>query len=116
MNTRESAILSRPHLAAPTGRTPRRRAALWSAILIFCTAAYFQPMGIGWNIASRFDLTLALAEHGTVRIDAYHDQGSLNTNDKAFFDGHFYSDKSLVTAAVAVPVVWATKFAQRMVG
>jgi len=83
------------------------RAALWSATLIFLTAGYFQHIHQGWNVASRFDLTLALAEHGTFRIDDYHDHGWTFTNDKAFFEGHFYSDKGAVTSLAAVPIVWA---------
>ena len=57
-------------------------------------------------MASRFDLTLALAEHGTFRIDDYQNKGWTFTNDKALFEGHFYSDKSAVTSLAAVPIVW----------
>lgn len=87
-------------------------AVLWAAGLIFITAGYFQNNRPGWNVNSQFDLALAIAERGTFAIDAYHDRTdqadkvSLETGDKAFFRGHYYSDKSPVTAFLGVPMVW----------
>jgi hypothetical protein len=52
-----------------------------------------------WNATSRFDLTYALAEEGTFRIDSYHG----NTGDKVHFGGHYYSDKAPGPALLAVP-------------
>jgi hypothetical protein len=42
-----------------------------------------------WNSASRLMLTYAMVDRGTVVIDGLEDQ----THDRAFFEGHFYSDK-----------------------
>jgi hypothetical protein len=83
-----------------------RRAAAWSATVVFVTAVYFQTTGPGWNIKSRFNLTLALAERGTFRIDEYQNTDWIATNDKAVVDGHFYSDKTPVTSFAGTPLVW----------
>jgi hypothetical protein len=49
--------------------------------------------------ASRLDLLHALVVQRTVSIDAYHQ----NTPDKAYYKGHFYSDKAPGTVALAFP-------------
>jgi hypothetical protein len=63
--------------------------------------AYFYQAG-GWNQNSRFDLTRALVERGTVRIDAYE----RNTGDESRRAGHMYSDKAPGVSLAAVPA-WA---------
>jgi hypothetical protein len=77
------------------------RVALFLAAVLLCSYAYFES-GEGWNQNSHFDLTRALVEQNTVKIDSY--QG--NTGDKAFFEGHFYCDKAPGLSLVAAPV-WA---------
>jgi hypothetical protein len=47
---------------------------------------------------SRLDLLHALFQHGTLRIDAYD-----NTPDKAFWQGHTYSDKAPGATVLALP-------------
>ncbi len=47
------------------------------------------------------DLVRAIVEQRTLSIDSYH----VNTGDKAFFNGHYYSDKAPGTAFLASPVV-----------
>ena len=47
------------------------------------------------------DLVRAIVEQRTLSIDRYH----ANTGDKAFFNGHYYSDKAPGTAFLASPVV-----------
>lgn len=76
-----------------------RRACLIAA-LVFVSCAYFYGGG-GWNQDSRFDLVRAIVEQRTLSIDRYH----VNTGDKAFFRGHYYSDKAPGTALLAVPFV-----------
>jgi hypothetical protein len=53
-----------------------------------------------WNEYSRYDLVRAVVDEGTVRIDSFHE----NTGDKAFKDGHYYSDKLPGTAILGIPV------------
>ena len=62
--------------------------------------AYFMPRWADWNIDSRLDLTHAMVDRHTLRIDAYHQ----NTWDKATFHGHFYSDKAPGTALLGAGV------------
>lgn len=82
---------------------PGSGAAFLVALLVFLSAGYIQNSRPGWNVNSQFALTCAIVEHGTFSIDAYHDHPQLETGDKAFFEGHFYSDKSPVTAFLGVP-------------
>jgi len=79
--------------------------------VIFFSFAYFYEGG-GWNQNSRFDLVRAIVEQGTLRIDGYHE----NTSDKAFANGHYYSDKAPGLALLAVPVAVATRPLLRGVG
>jgi len=73
------------------------------ALLVFLTCGYFQNTRPGWNVNSQFALTCAIVEHQTLSIDAYQKQPEFMTNDKAFFNGHFYTDKSPVTPFLGVP-------------
>lgn len=61
------------------------------------------------NINSRLALVRAVVDKGRFEIDSYHD-AELYTNDKAFFNGHYYSDKaigaSVLGAAVYYPLRW----------
>jgi hypothetical protein len=67
-------------------------------LLCFGTYAWFYQAG-GWNQNSRFDLTRAIVERGTVRIDAYE----RNTGDKSLRDGHYYCDKAPGVSWLGVP-------------
>ena len=73
--------------------------------LLLVIYAYTPPRWQDWNQNSRFDLTLALVEQGTTRIDAYAD----NTGDYATINGHVYSDKAPGLALAAVPVYATTR-------
>lgn len=81
-----------------------RERALLLGLLLFCSYAYFDQ-GHGWNQDSRFDLTRAIVERRALRIDAYH----ANTFDKAYFNGHYYSDKAPGISLLAVPI-WAADY------
>src|SRR5262245_62035968 len=67
-------------------------------VLVFGAYAYFYQGG-GWSTNSRFDLTRAIVERGTVAIDAFHE----NTGDKSERDGHYYCDKAPGLSWLAVP-------------
>jgi MFS family permease len=75
-----------------------RRVALF--VLLFASYAYFYQAG-GWNQNSRFDLVRAIINDHTLRIDPYVH----STGDKAYYDGHYYSDKAPGLALAAVPIV-----------
>ena len=75
----------------------RMRALLIFAVTFFSYAYFYE--GAGWNQNSRFDLVRAIVEQGTLRIDDFQ----RNTEDKAFANGHYYSDKAPGLALLAVP-------------
>jgi len=76
----------------------RLRALLLFSVIFFSSAYFYE--GAGWNQNSRLDMVRAIVEQGTLRIDAFHQ----NTEDKAFANGHYYSDKAPGLALLAVPV------------
>ena len=75
-----------------------------AAIIIFVTLvaayAFVFPRWLDWNQNSRFDLTAAIVEHGTLSIDEYVH----NTGDYAVFGEHAFSDKMPGLSFLAVPV------------
>jgi hypothetical protein len=81
------------HLDARAGRE-----IIVGLALLFCYGFFRQVPA--WNEYSRYDLVRALVEDGTTRIDRLEQ----NTGDKAFYDGHYYSDKTPGTAFLGVPV------------
>jgi tetratricopeptide (TPR) repeat protein len=83
----------------PTGKKLRLPFLLFLLVLLFYSY-FFQFIGReSWNVSSRLNLTYALAEYGTFRIDAYHQ----NTGDKVFYRGHYYTDKAPGISLLAVP-------------
>ena len=80
-------------------------------ITSFLSFLYFYEGG-GWNQNSRFDLVRAVIERHTLRIDAYHE----NTQDKAHFQGHYYSDKAPGVAFLAIPFAEAARWCMPRLG
>src|SRR3954470_15456395 len=87
------------------------KAASLLGAVIFISFIYFYEGG-GWNQNSRFDLLRAMVERHTLQIDAYHE----NTQDKAHFQGHYYSDKAPGLVLMALPAAWVMRPGLRMVG
>ena len=87
------------------------KAAVLLGVVVFFSFIYFYEGG-GWNQNSRFDLLRAIVERHTLQIDAYHE----NTQDKAHFQGHYYSDKAPGLVFPAVPFALMARPALRMVG
>jgi hypothetical protein len=84
--------------------SPSRRA-LWllGATVFLATCLVAQP-ATGWNVNSRLDLVFSVVDQGRVSIDSYHDRKPYATGDKAFYNGHYYSDKTFGVSVVAMPV------------
>lgn len=78
---------------------------------LFISYAYFYQAG-GWNQNSRFDLVRAITNEHTLNIDPF----KFSTGDKAFFEGHYYSDKAPGLALTAVPLVAAVRPVLRAFG
>lgn len=76
---------------------PWKAACLLGAVS-FLSFLYFYEGG-GWNQNSRFDLLRAIVERHTLQIDSYAE----NTQDKAHFRGHYYSDKAPGLVFLALP-------------
>lgn len=77
----------------------RRAAALVFLTLFLSYAWFFQ--GGGYNPNSRLALTRAIAERGTLAIDAYP-----HTGDWAEFEGHRYTNKAPAFSVLAAPIWW----------
>src|ERR1700722_7037817 len=97
--------------ALPQQSYSHRNTPLLLGFVIFFSSVYFYEGG-GWNQNSRFDLLRAIVERHTLQIDAYHE----NTQDKAHFQGHYYSDKAPGLVFLAVPFALAARPAMRSVG
>ncbi|MHA2620186.1 MAG: hypothetical protein V2G42_00415 [bacterium JZ-2024 1] len=78
---------------------------LWIFTIALVYFGMFLPRSVsfsggGWNEKSRLALTRAIVEQGTLKIDAFEH----STGDKAFYQGHYYSDKAPGLSFAAVPV------------
>jgi hypothetical protein len=67
-------------------------------------ASWYLDAGGNDNTMSRAATVAAITEHGTLRIDGYEQF----TGDKAFIDGHWYSDKAPLPALIVTPFWWCT--------
>ena len=70
--------------------------------MLFLASAYFYQ-DPEWNGNSRLDLTRALVEQGKFQIDDYVSLPGWATEDRALFDGHYYSDKAIGSSLLAAP-------------
>src|SRR6059058_1368256 len=96
---------------APNGSSSHWKTACFLGAVSFLSFLYFYEGG-GWNQNSRFDLLRAIVERHTLTIDAYHE----NTQDKANFRGHYYSDKAPGLVFAAVPLALATRSVMGIAG
>jgi hypothetical protein len=79
-------------------RADRRSFSIAYAAWLFGLFAYFIPPAT-WNPVSRFNLTRAVVEQGSLRVDSF----VTSTGDRAHVNGHWYSDKAPVPAVLAIP-------------
>jgi 4-amino-4-deoxy-L-arabinose transferase-like glycosyltransferase len=111
-------MVARGRRAAGTGRlsatppavtspscVPRRRHELLVLLLLLLCYGWFIPRAgrSDWNATARADLVFAVADHGVLRIDDYHQ----NTGDKAYFEGHYYAVGSIGPSLLALPAYLA---------
>ncbi len=90
--------------SAPSGCDGRypvtRMFQLWVFGFCFLSCIFFHQTGFdGPTPLSRLQLIMALFWEGRLEIDSFH----ARTPDKAFFRGHYYSDKAPGTVALAFP-------------
>jgi hypothetical protein len=77
-----------------------KRALLVFVLLAFMYGYYYQDPQANGN--SRLDLTFAIVQQGRLTIDSYYDTAGTNTIDRAFVNGHNYSDKAIGTSILGV--------------
>jgi hypothetical protein len=92
-------------------RADRRAFALAYGAWLFGIFAFFIPAAT-WNPVSRFNLTRAVVERGSLTVDPYW----TSTGDRARVGGHWYSDKPPVVAIAAVPAYAIVRTTQRLRG
>ena len=90
-------------------RTRAARPGAWVFGVLLASYAFFWHAR-DWNTASRLMLTYALVDRGTIRLDGLERQ----TNDRARFEGHSYTDKLPGYSLLAVPAYAAAKAALRL--
>lgn len=71
----------------------------WLFFVLWFTYLFFYQGGFD-NYNTRFNLSLSLAFRHSFQIDPYQD----NTIDKAFGNGHYYSEKAPLVSFLALPV------------
>jgi hypothetical protein len=81
--------------------------ACWVFLAIFLASLIPIHPNSGWNVNTRLALIFAVVHDGSLKIDPYHEM----TGDKAFFEGHFYSDKIFGASFLAAPFYAAANFA-----
>ena len=72
-------------------------------IIVLVSLVTINPQINGWNEASRMALTQSLVENHSFSIEK---STFIETGDKVFIDGHFYSDKPPLPAMLAAVVYW----------
>jgi len=70
-------------------------------MLFIAGAAFYHPVEYD-NTASRYALISAIIDHGTLNIDASHN----DTIDRAQWKGHYYSNKAPGASFLGMPVYW----------
>jgi hypothetical protein len=85
-------------------------------LAVFLALCLLSQPSTGWNVNSRFGLVFAVVDHHTLSIDAYHATPPFETGDKAFYNGHYYSDKTIGLALLGVPAYALVRAAGAVVG
>src|SRR5688572_9479440 len=80
------------------------REALLVFLIVLAAYGYFFTQHDA-NTNSRLALVRAIVEEKRFEIDSYHDS-ALDTIDKAYYNGHYYSDKAIGTSLIGVPVYY----------
>ena len=98
--------------ASPASRPARGRTAYALVFLaLFVPFSYFNHSD-GWNQGVRLAELHAIVLKHTIRIDAYHQL----TGDKAYIEGHYYSEKAPAMVLAALPAFATTVWIQQMLG
>lgn len=89
----------------------KRTRALYMGLFFLFMAVYGTfVIDVGPNQLSRLNLTLALVNEGRLQIDTY----TANSIDRAFYNGHYYSDKAPLISFLGYPVYRALRGLQHL--
>lgn len=69
-------------------------------LILSLTYAYFFQDAMA-NGNSRLGLTFAIVQEGRLAIDSFHDKVGTFTDEKALFQGHYYTDKAIGSSLIA---------------
>jgi len=78
---------------------------IWKIFLSFFVIYYYFSVWIGFNENSRFALVRSIVDDNKLEIDNYADE----TGDRAFFNNHFYTEKSPGGSLIAIPSYFTWK-------
>ena len=100
-------------MASPPASRPARGRVAYALVFLalFVPFSYFNHSD-GWNQGVRIAELHAIVLKHTMQIDAYHQL----TGDKAFIEGHYYSEKAPAMVVAALPAFAVTVWMQRMLG
>jgi hypothetical protein len=101
-----AAFAWREPMTSNQGMARKRRIGVLLGVMLFLGSAYFYQ-DPEWNGNSRLNLTRAIVEQASLSIDDFHDAPDWATGDKAYFQGHYYTDKAIGSSVMAVPVYFA---------
>jgi hypothetical protein len=89
----------------PMSPEGRRRVVIFLLFLFAYT--YFIHVGFSANPSSRYALIWSIVDDHVIYIDQYH----AITIDKAFYAGHYYSDKAVGASLLGMPGYLLAKYA-----
>src|SRR5262245_58050541 len=94
-----------------------RRGAAAIALAALILMGSVHSANTSWNVNARMATVFAIVERGTFAIDGYDgDNDALPTMDKAFFNGHHYSDKAIGVSLLGIPVYAAMQAVSALTG
>jgi hypothetical protein len=94
--------------------TGRWQLEIVAAMLVLAAIYFYQDPE--WNGNSRLDLTRAMVEERSLRIDGYESDPNWATGDKALYAGHYFSDKAIGSSVLAVPFYFVLYKASTLAG
>jgi hypothetical protein len=99
MNGLSSLVKKTQVSTGPMPRTYRKDSLIVFFLLAITFAFFYQDADVNGN--SRFSLIFASVQEGRLSIDDYYNKpGTKTGNDKAYYEGHYYSDKAIGPAVI----------------
>ncbi len=87
-----------------TRKKQRRLENLLFAMVLVTASSFSHPVDLD-NVSSRFFMVSSVVDYGSLSLGAYKDQ----TIDTSSYGGRYYSNKSIGTAVLGVPIYWVVR-------